>query len=72
MTTGTPETITTITGLAYTAVNEPSMSTWMCDNGYHGTPVRRWERTFEGHCAGTVMTSDAPLTISPCKCECHS
>ena len=51
------------------------MTTWMCDNGYHGDSVRRsltlatWSEMYQGRCAGTVFSMEQHE--SDCECTCH-
>ena len=51
-------------------------TTWMCDNGQHGTSERRslttvdWSAMYEGHCAGTAFSMAG--TEVDCECECHN
>ena len=51
-------------------------TTWMCDNGQHGTSERRslttvdWSAMYEGHCAGTAFSMAG--TEVDCERECHN
>ena len=51
-------------------------TTLLCDQGYHGGPVRRnlavsgWSGMWEGRCSGTVFTMSDGVERS-CACACH-
>jgi len=58
----------------------PKVTTWMCDNGHHGTterrhtgdtPDTRFKDMWQGSCAGTVY-SIMTMTETDCGCECHN
>jgi hypothetical protein len=57
-------------------------TTWMCDNGYHGSASRRYMEIVDGRhtfvgmyegngCAGTVFRMDTQ-TQTLCECDCHA
>ena len=56
-------------------------TTWMCENGYHGTVERRYVRRtdvgeaifegmYTGQCAGTCISIETGKETE-CECECH-
>lgn len=56
----------------------PDYTTWMCANGHHGTPERRfvdnpqgWSGMYEGRCAGTSFSVWTGKT-EDCPCSCHN
>lgn len=52
------------------------MTTWMCDNGYHGDQSRRYQSEGDdmwmGYCSGTVRPLEPTYEYEcACKCVCH-
>lgn len=50
--------------------------TWMCEQGNHGTPERRYmtdgfRGMYSGKCAGTVFAIASGSKELECSCSCH-
>ena len=54
---------------------ETRTTTWMCDEGHHGSSERHTYAqhgfTFRGYCSGMAMIDLVARTEVECDCECH-